>query len=238
MLSEHSLILDAGLRQTLCRALMLLRNKDMLTAFSLLELFFKLFRCPDKHLRGLLYKHILNDIRKMNLKAKQNQLNRQLQNFMYKMLADSHIIAAKKSLDLMVALYRKRIWTDAKTVNVLASALFSDSSKLKVTALKFFLSSDAMEEEDESDDEDPNAGKTYVSAQCCCVCGIRLCTMLLCVWKGEMCPAYRTLIDTVARDSPPNLLPSHPYPYHCRLEPAASYHAPLFLADVRSNMLL
>jgi len=30
-----------------------------------------------------------------------------------------------------------------------------------VTALKFFLSSDAMEEEDESDDEDPNAGKTY-----------------------------------------------------------------------------
>ena len=65
---------------------MLLRNKDMLTSFSLLELFFKLFRCPDKHLRELLYKHILNDIRKMNLKSKQNQLNRQLQNFMYKML--------------------------------------------------------------------------------------------------------------------------------------------------------
>jgi protein SDA1 len=41
----------------------------------------------------------------MNMKQKQNQLNRQLQNFMYKMLSDSHTTAAKKSLDLMVALY-------------------------------------------------------------------------------------------------------------------------------------
>ena len=71
------------------------------------------------------------------------------------------MIAAKKSLDLMVALYRKRIWTDAKTVNVLASALFADVSKIKVTALKFFLSSDAVEEEEDSEEEDVNAGKTY-----------------------------------------------------------------------------
>jgi protein SDA1 len=60
---------------------------------------------------------------------------------------------AKKSIDLMVALYRKRIWTDAKTVNVLASALFSDVSKIKVTAINFFLHAHEMDDDDDEDDE-------------------------------------------------------------------------------------
>lgn len=39
-----------------------------------------------------------------------NQLNKQLQNFMYDMLADPNPIAAKKSLDVMIELYRRCIW--------------------------------------------------------------------------------------------------------------------------------
>jgi hypothetical protein len=37
-------------------------------------------------------------------------MNRTLQNFMYTMLNDPSDIAAKKSLDVMIDLYRKRIW--------------------------------------------------------------------------------------------------------------------------------
>ena len=39
----------------------------------------------------------------------------------------------------MIELYRKNVWRDERTVNVIASACFSDVSKLTVTALKFFL---------------------------------------------------------------------------------------------------
>ena len=53
-----------------------------------------------------------------------------LQNFMYTMLSDSDLLAAKKSLDAMVELYKKNIWKDAKTVNVIASACLSDLSKV------------------------------------------------------------------------------------------------------------
>ena len=47
-----------------------------------------------------------------------------MQNFMFTMLKDSHKIAAKTSLDVMIELYRKNVWKDAKTVNVIATACF------------------------------------------------------------------------------------------------------------------
>ena len=43
--------------------------------FSLLELFFALFRCKDKLLRQLLYSHIVTDIKNINAKHKNNKVN-------------------------------------------------------------------------------------------------------------------------------------------------------------------
>jgi len=73
-------------------------------------LFFKLFRCKDKTLRQMLYSHIVTDIKNLNEKHRNQKVNRTLQNFMYTMLNDPSEIAAKKSLDVMIDLYRKRIW--------------------------------------------------------------------------------------------------------------------------------
>ena len=52
------------------------------------------------------------------------RLNTTMQNFMFTMLKDSNKIAAKTSLDVMIELYRKNVWRDAKTVNVIATACF------------------------------------------------------------------------------------------------------------------
>merc|ERR1719450_429060 len=64
------------------------------------------------------------------------------------MLRDPATIAAKTSLDVMISLYKKNVWRDAKTVNVIASACFSKVTKIMVTATKFFLGSDEDDEED------------------------------------------------------------------------------------------
>lgn len=56
----------------------------------------------------------------------------------------------------MVELYRRNIWNDAKTVNVISTALFSKVMKVAVAALKFFVGSDEGDE-DNSDDEDVEA---------------------------------------------------------------------------------
>ncbi|NXS76768.1 SDA1 protein, partial [Pandion haliaetus] len=152
LLSYHHTVLDADLRMTFCKALILLRNKNLINPTSLLELFFQLLRCHDKLLRKTLYTHIVSDIKNVNAKHKNNKVNTTLQNFMYTMLRDSNPTAAKISLDVMIELYRRNIWNDAKTVNVITTACFSKVTKVLVASLKFFLGKDEDEKQD-SDSE-------------------------------------------------------------------------------------
>ncbi|KAG3276407.1 SDA1 domain containing 1 [Ictidomys tridecemlineatus] len=130
LLSYNHSVLDPDLRMTFCKALILLRNKNLINPSNLLELFFELLRCHDKLLRKTLYTHIVTDIKNINAKHKNNKVNVVLQNFMYTMLRDSNATAAKISLDVMIELYRRNIWNDAKTVNVITTACFSKVTKV------------------------------------------------------------------------------------------------------------
>ena len=154
LLRKHSTVLNTDMRLSFCRALILLRHKDLLEPAVLLQLCFDLLRCQDKALRKFLKDHIVSDLKAVNSKHKDVRLNTTMQNFMFTMLKDSHKIAAKTSLDVMIELYRKNAWRDAKTVNVIGTACFSDITKLMVTAVKFFLGNDEEEEEEDSDDDD------------------------------------------------------------------------------------
>ncbi|XP_060554213.1 protein SDA1 homolog [Ruditapes philippinarum] len=130
VLQRHSSTLDRTIRMTLCKALILLRNKGLVPATSVLELFFEMFRCQDKLLRKTLYTYIVSDIKNVNINHKNAKLNTTLQNFMYTMLKDNNPVAAKMSLDVMIELYRRNIWKDAKTVNVITTACFSKVTKV------------------------------------------------------------------------------------------------------------
>uniref|UniRef100_A0A8C6KJI8 Protein SDA1 n=1 Tax=Nothobranchius furzeri TaxID=105023 RepID=A0A8C6KJI8_NOTFU len=154
LMSCHT-VLEPDLRMTFCKALILLRNKDLIDPTELLELFFELLRCHDKLLRKTLYTHIVSDIKNINAKHKNNKVNTTLQNFMYTMLRDSNPIAAKISLDVMVELYKRNV-NDAKTVNVITTACFSKVTKILVAGMKFFLGKDEDEKngsDSESEDE-------------------------------------------------------------------------------------
>ncbi|XP_077478524.1 protein SDA1 homolog [Stigmatopora argus] len=158
LLSHHTLV-EPDLRMTFCKALILLRNKDLIEPTGLLELFFELLRCHDKLLRKTLYTHIVADIKNINCKHKNNKVNSSLQNFMYTMLRDRNPIAAKISLDVMVDLYKRNIWNDTKTVNVITTACFSNVTKIMVSGLKFFLGTDE-DDKNGSDSESEGEGPT------------------------------------------------------------------------------
>ncbi|XP_037070203.1 LOW QUALITY PROTEIN: protein SDA1 homolog [Pollicipes pollicipes] len=164
-LRQYSTVIDADMRMTFCKALILLRNKNLLAPTALLELFFELLRCQDKGLRDFLQGHIVSDIKNVNAKRKNMKLNTTLQNFMYGMLRDSHVKAAKIAMDVMIDLYKKGVWNDQKTVNVITTALFSKTTKVMVTALKFFLGKDEDEESSDSESEDETtAAKAVISS--------------------------------------------------------------------------
>ena len=59
------------------------------------------------------------DIKAANKKHRNERLNRSLQNFMYSVIGDDNEAAAKKSLAVCTELWRRHIWRDARTVNVI-----------------------------------------------------------------------------------------------------------------------
>ncbi len=161
LLEEHYEIMARGLRKTMVQSLILMRNRNMISPLNVLQLSFILFRCQDKNLRALLYNHIINDVKRLNEKSNNVKINKQLQNFLYKMLDDNNGIAAKKSLDVMVDLYRKRIWTDARTVNVIATACISNESRLVKTGIRFFLGIEQLIDDDEANEDEEQERASY-----------------------------------------------------------------------------
>ncbi|KAJ2882313.1 Severe Depolymerization of Actin [Coemansia aciculifera] len=170
LLQKHYPVLNGDLRKAIVQALILLRSRGVVSNLRVMPLFFTLFRCRDKGLRKLLYTHIINDVKLANKgKHRNHKLNKALQGFMYTMITaadaqDKHgegALAAKKSLDVCVELYRKNIWTDAKAVNVVAQACFSPITKVMMTAVQFFLNPQKRSgDNDESGSEAENDGST------------------------------------------------------------------------------
>jgi protein SDA1 len=157
LLESNATIIAPELRITLVQALILLRNRNLLSPTSLLSLFFKLFRCKDKKLRTLLHNHIVGDIKRCNAKKRNDNLNKTLQNFMYTMLQDESSVAPRQSLSVMIELYKRRIWNNRKTVNVISLGVFSEDQKIVSKVLNFFLSQMKLGDlDDEEGDDDIN----------------------------------------------------------------------------------
>lgn len=151
LLQEHFMNMCSSTRLSLVQALILMRNRKLLMLSDLLELFFTLYKAKDKSLRNLITQHIISDLKNANSKAKDLKLNKSIQNYMWKVLEENSAgdIGAKKALDIMIQLYKKGVWNDAKTVNIIAQATFSKVQKVASTSLGFFLNDDLKEEEDD-----------------------------------------------------------------------------------------
>ncbi|CAG8450448.1 5354_t:CDS:10 [Acaulospora colombiana] len=102
----------------------------------------------------------VSDIKNSNAKHKNNKLNKTLQGFMYTILQTTNNndspengVVAKRSLDVCILLFARN---DAKTVNVIAEACFHSVTKIKVSAIQFFLGSNQENYDEYSDDEEIN----------------------------------------------------------------------------------
>ncbi|KAJ4460005.1 putative Protein SDA1 [Paratrimastix pyriformis] len=178
-LHNHKEAIAPELRLSLVRACILLHNRKQVQSTEIFPLFFELFRVKDRPLRDLLFMHIVADLKRLNLKSKDQKLNKILQNFLSKMLQDPVQSAARKAMDVMVSLYQKGIWCDERTVNALATACFSPIPKIRTLAILFFLGEHkAVLGADEEDEEAPpqpprrrTARSVLTAFPClCCVC--------------------------------------------------------------------
>jgi protein SDA1 len=154
LIENNYSIIYPEIRLAIVDSLKILRKKDLLEAIEVLPLFFKLLRCQDKILRKRLQEIIISDLTRVNLVHKNNTINQKIQNFCIgNMLTDPNKKAARKTLNIIITLFKKKIWNDGKTVNAIAAACNSTDPKIILAACRFFLS-EYEEGEDSSDDED------------------------------------------------------------------------------------
>lgn len=70
------------------------------------------------------------------------------------MVQDPNESASRRSLNIMIELYKRKIWNDEKTCNVIAEACFNENPKITVAACKFFL---ILDYDYESDDQNSSS---------------------------------------------------------------------------------
>ncbi|KAG2445218.1 hypothetical protein HYH02_008686 [Chlamydomonas schloesseri] len=76
---------------------------------------------------------------------------------MYTVVSDENEAAAKRGLAVLTEMWRRHVWRDARTVNVIASASFHKSPRVLLAVMKFFMGQD-RDDEDGSDKEDGGDG--------------------------------------------------------------------------------
>ncbi|KEG14813.1 protein SDA1, partial [Trypanosoma grayi] len=147
------------LRLALVKSLALLRSKNIVSAERSFPLFFQLLQERDKSLRRLILSHIVSDVRKVNMPGAKNGslVNKKAQNFLFGVMADDDAVQARCAEMVMIDLYRRRVWANERTVEVLTQACFSRHTAILRTALRFFLLQ--MPKIASLDDADDDAGE-------------------------------------------------------------------------------
>ena len=121
VISENYLTIPHEVRLTIVDSLSIMCKSGILSLLEVIPLFFNLMRCQDKILRKRLTDYIISALTKVNEKHKNVNINKNIQNFCEKLLEDPNKKLARKTLNIIVNLYQKKIWNDARTINMLAN---------------------------------------------------------------------------------------------------------------------
>lgn len=145
--------LHPDVRAKLLDALMLLRNRGLLDPLVLIKLAFKLMAIQDKSMRSHLRDYIIQDIKLINHDKNNEKLNRRVQAHLFTLINEDSSVVPRKIVEILAELYRRRIWTDARTVNVIGSACTNQSIRVAVAGMNFFLGIETQMEEEEEEEK-------------------------------------------------------------------------------------
>lgn len=79
-----------------------------------------------------------------------------MQNLIFEILKNNSDALAKYSVRIMISMYKKNFWNDAKTVNIIAHGCFNDWYKIRLICCYFLIETTVPKEIESSDEEDNN----------------------------------------------------------------------------------
>ncbi|KAK2389413.1 protein SDA1 protein [Trifolium repens] len=160
LLHRAARTLPSGLRNDLTKSLILLINRQIISIKEMLPLFMELQTLGDKALREMAFKHIVQSIKRMNLKHKDEAKNRALQNILFVMLQQEDENRARRALVTLCDLHKRQIWFDERTANAICTACFHPSSRIMISSLCFLLDYEKIENYQDSDDSSSDEDMT------------------------------------------------------------------------------
>lgn len=152
--------LTPELREKIIQCLTMLRNKDIISAEMLIQTIFPLLITSNagqqvKQMRKQIYFTLIALLKSVNTGTKNQKLNRSTQALLFNLLEqrDNQGLWATK---LTRELWRRGIWDDSRTVEIMTQAALHPDVKVAVAGARFFLGADKEREDnfEESSDED------------------------------------------------------------------------------------
>lgn len=169
LLLEHHRALPAEVREKIIQSLTMLRNKDVILAETLVLTLFPLLLAYGsaaenaatlghhaKAVRKQVYSTLISLLKAVNTGAKHQRLNRSTQALLFGLL-DQRDAQGLWATKLTRELWRRGIWDDSRTVEIMTHAALHPHAKVAVAGAKFFLGADKEREdnfEEHSSDED------------------------------------------------------------------------------------
>lgn len=168
LILEHHKSLPFEIKEKIVTSLMMLRNKNVISAEQLIQTMFPLLiaysaqgnalgaNSHARELRQLIYKNLISLLKSCNSGTKNQKLNKSTQAICFNLLEqpDSQGIWAAK---LTRELWKRGIWDDSRTVEIMTQATLHADVKIAISGVMFFLDADKDREanfEDNSEDED------------------------------------------------------------------------------------
>lgn len=151
MLANHA-TLHSELREKLVQNLVLLRNKYIISSPDLLRVLFPILTVTkSKALRAQIYTTIISEMRNANTEAKNHILNKTVQTVLFGLVEagkeDSSCNAGLWAVKITRELWKRSVWGDGRTVEIMKEAALSRNPKVLVGAVRFFLGVDQEREE-------------------------------------------------------------------------------------------
>lgn len=165
ILSSNHRDLSPELREKIIQCLTMLRNKGIISPEDLIQTIFPLLTAYSssnsqagqhaKALRHQVYSTLITLLKALNAGAKNQKINRLTQALLFNLLEqrDSQGLWATK---LTRELWRRGIWDDTRTVEIMTQAALHPDTKVAVAGCKFFLGADKERTDnfEDSSDED------------------------------------------------------------------------------------
>lgn len=141
-------------------SLVLLRKKKQLESSKLLQTLFPILtNSRSKSLRALLFQKVLQDLRGSNSNTKNHKLNKSVQSVLLSLLLEDRTSSQGIwAVKLTRELWKRRVWDDAKAVDIMKEAALSDNQKVIIAGVRFFLGVDQAADDDEESSSDEEEG--------------------------------------------------------------------------------